>query len=85
RLDHIPKPESVEWEWWLRMFPGYGFILAADPQQCGEIISMFAAQGITASIVGELTADSLIRVRKDEEEAVLIDWSKEALVGSGRE
>ncbi|WP_424769204.1 sll0787 family AIR synthase-like protein [Paenibacillus sp. sgz302251] len=79
-LNLIPKPESVEWERWLRMFPGYGFVLSADSESCMEIVSLFEAEGIVACVVGELTDDTRVVISKGVEEAVLIDWSKEALV-----
>lgn len=79
-IDRIPRPDAVEFERWLSMFPGFGFILAADSDREDEIISLFAQEGITAELVGELTSDTRVRIRKNEEEAVLIDWAKEALV-----
>lgn len=79
-LNLIPKPENVELERWLRMFPGYGYILAADSERCEEIKSLFAQQGITAAIVGELTPDTRIIIEDGDEKAVLLDWAKEALV-----
>jgi selenophosphate synthetase-related protein len=79
-LDHIPKPETVEWEWWLRMFPGYGFVLTAEFEHCEEVLAIFAAEGIAAQVVGELTQESRIVIRQADEEAVLIDWNEENLV-----
>ncbi|WP_219837314.1 sll0787 family AIR synthase-like protein [Paenibacillus sp. R14(2021)] len=79
-LDRIPKPEHVTWERWLRTYPGYGFILSAEPRHCDEILALFASEGITAQVIGKLTRDSRVIIRQDEEEAVLIDWHQEDLV-----
>ncbi|RRJ67277.1 phosphoribosylformylglycinamidine synthase [Paenibacillus oralis] len=80
RITSIPKPEAVEWEWWLRVYPGYGFVLSAEPQHCDALVALFAGEGITACVVGELTDDPRIVVRYEEDEAVLIDWLKEEMV-----
>ncbi|MDF2963740.1 MAG: phosphoribosylformylglycinamidine synthase [Paenibacillus sp.] len=79
-IDHIPRPDRVELERWLQMFPGYGFILAANPEHTGEIITLFAQEGIAAAVVGELTLDTCVTIGNDAEVAVLIDWAKESLV-----
>lgn len=79
-LDSIPKPDMLEMERWLQMFPGYGFILAADAEYAAEITALFAEEGITAAIIGELTSDTRIIIRNEVEEAVLIDWAYESLV-----
>lgn len=79
-LEHIPKPEAMDWERWLRVFPGYGFIVATGSECCDRVIELFASEGITASVVGELNDDSRILIQKDEDKAVLIDWHEEALV-----
>ncbi|GAB7055301.1 MULTISPECIES: sll0787 family AIR synthase-like protein [unclassified Paenibacillus] len=79
-IDRVPKPEAVELERWLQMFPGYGFILAADAEHTEEILSIFAKEGITAAVVGELTSDTRVLVGNGAEEVVLIDWANESLV-----
>ncbi|MCP1136233.1 sll0787 family AIR synthase-like protein [Paenibacillus polysaccharolyticus] len=80
QIDHIPRPGTVELERWLQMFPGYGFILAANPEHTDEIISLFAQEDIAAAVVGELTLDTCVSIRNDTEAAILIDWAKESLV-----
>lgn len=80
QLDSIPKPEEIDMERWLQMFPGYGFIVAADRSKTDEITELFAQEGIASAVIGELTIDTRVIVQYETEEAVLIDWSKEAMV-----
>jgi uncharacterized protein len=79
-LNSIPKPYNVDFFKWIKMFPGYGFILAVDPEQTGEVQALFQKEQITARVIGELTATPRITLHSEEEEAVLFDWSKESLV-----
>ncbi|AJY77324.1 sll0787 family AIR synthase-like protein [Paenibacillus beijingensis] len=80
-LDRIPQPAAVEMERWLQMFPGYGFILAVDPEHTDNVTALFAQEGITAAVVGELTPDTSVRIRSGVDEAVLIDWAEQSMVG----
>ncbi|KRE36434.1 sll0787 family AIR synthase-like protein [Paenibacillus sp. Soil724D2] len=80
QLDRIPKPDEVDLERWLNMFPGYGFIVSADPSKTGEITKLFAKEGIAAVVIGELTTDKRVIVQQEKEEAVLIDWTSETMV-----
>lgn len=80
QLDQIPKPEGIDLERWLNMFPGYGFIAAADPSKNDEIIALFAKEGIAAAVIGELTSDTRVIIQHGAEEADLIDWANEAMV-----
>jgi AIR synthase-related protein len=79
-LGRVPKPPTVPMERWLQMFPGYGFIVAADPEHAGEVVHLFEQQGITAAVIGELTEDSRVIIHDQGEKAVLLDWSMESLV-----
>jgi AIR synthase-related protein len=81
-LNSVPKPDTVELSKWLQMFPGYGFILAVDPEHADEVQALFQNERITARVIGELSEESRIILYSKEEEAVLFDWSKEKLVVS---
>jgi selenophosphate synthetase-related protein len=80
QFDLIPKPDAVEMERWLQMFPGYGFIVAADSEHIDEIMTLFAQEGVTSAVIGELTSDTRVIVKCETEEAVMIDWADEAMV-----
>jgi AIR synthase-related protein len=79
-LSKIPRPDTVEMTKWLQMFPGYGFILAVNPNQANEVEELFHHEHITARVIGELTEDTQVVLHLNGDEAVLFDWSGESLV-----
>ncbi|WP_328268402.1 AIR synthase-related protein [Parageobacillus thermoglucosidasius] len=79
-LNSIPKPYNVDFSKWIKMFPGYGFILAVDPEHAGKVQALFQKEQITAQVIGELTEDPNIVLHSEEETAVLFNWSRESLV-----
>lgn len=82
-LGQVPKPDSVEMDRWLRMYPGYGFILSADTGDEQEVIKMFQEQGIAAAVIGKLTESRKIMIRSGEERALYMDLEKDVLVVGG--
>ncbi|EIJ80450.1 phosphoribosylformylglycinamidine synthase II related protein [Bacillus methanolicus PB1] len=79
-LNSIPKPLKVDFSNWIKMFPGYGFILAVDPEHADKVQALFRKVQITAQVIGELTEEPRIILHSEEGKAVLFDWSKESLV-----
>ena len=51
-LQDIPKNPNVEWEPWLKMYPGSGFVFTADEKDCDTIIEYLDKYSLTAAIVG---------------------------------
>ena len=54
-LEDIPKNENMEWEDWLRVYPGSGFVFTAQEDYCGYIKEYLARFSIEAEVVGEIT------------------------------
>ncbi|MEE3956184.1 AIR synthase related protein [Peribacillus frigoritolerans] len=79
-LGQMPKPYSVEMDRWLRMYPGYGFILSIDTGDEQEVIKMFHEQGIAAAVIGKLTESRKVMIRSEEESALYMDLEKDVLV-----
>ncbi|MCM3716538.1 AIR synthase-related protein [Alkalihalobacillus oceani] len=79
-LGKIPKPPGIEWERWLQMYPGYGFVLAVDPSKESEVIRAFEWEGIQANVVGKLTNEAYVIVTADEESSVFWDFRENNLV-----
>ncbi len=51
-LNKIPRNEDVNWEEWLKSYPGAGFVLTAKEKNTEELINLLDEVSITASIVG---------------------------------
>ena len=54
-LEDIPKHESVEWEDWLKVYPGSGFVFTAEEEYCDYVIEYLSRYSIEANVVGEVT------------------------------
>lgn len=80
-LDAVPRPEApVPFSDWLQMFPGYGFLLAVEPEAVDEVKSAFSREGIAAERIGVVTGDRRVVLRWKGEEALLFDGNVETLV-----
>ena len=66
-LEDIPKAKGIEWDTWLKMYPGSGFVFTASEKDCEAIIDYLAKFSITAAVVGDVIDDeSLFVVSGDE-------------------
>jgi len=82
RLPDVPKPEDVDLETWLKMYPGMGFVYAVDGEREARRIEREVSEaGLTASVIGEVTGDGVVRITDGEREARVFDLSKEWIVG----
>ncbi|MFB3160067.1 sll0787 family AIR synthase-like protein [Neobacillus sp. 179-J 1A1 HS] len=79
-LEKIPMPSSVEMKDWLEFYPGYGFILSVNKADEEEVISQFEQEGISASVIGNLTESLKVAVSYGDEEIVYMDFNSESLV-----
>lgn len=82
-LERLPKPNSVEMDRWLRMYPGYGFILSVDTGDEEEVIKMFQEKRVAAAVIGKLTENRQVMIRSKEESALYMDLEKDVLVVGG--
>jgi uncharacterized protein len=82
-LDALPLPDVAGAEplRWLQAFPSYGFLLAVEPRAVPEVIARFAAHGVRAAAIAELTAGSVLDLRQGAHVARYWDWAREPLMG----
>ena len=72
-LQDIPKNPNVEWEPWLKMYPGSGFVFTADEKDCDTIIEYLDKYSLTAAIVGEVNDSNSLFVVNDGEKLELFN------------
>jgi len=63
----MPKPEALEYDHWLKMYPGMGFIVTCKPGDTEEVISIYRKHKLDASKVGRIVADprlDLVKARR---------------------
>ena len=81
QLDHIAKPQDVDLEHWLQIFPSYGFLLTADDEECEEIIELFAAQDLHCAVIGQVNASGKVTVSNQGSKAEFWDFQQQLFTG----
>ena len=77
-LGLIPMPSladnNITFEQWVKMYPGMGFILTANPDHVEELITLFAGVGMTANTIGTVDNERSLRIRYDGDETQVFDF-----------
>jgi len=81
-LSALPAPEEVEPFRWLNAFPSFGFVLSMEPSAVSAVCARFAAAGVSAACVGEVTGERTLVLESGAERAEY--WNmREPLTGFG--
>ncbi|MCX8044283.1 MAG: AIR synthase related protein [Desulfobacterota bacterium] len=80
-LDNIPRPQEFSIIDWLKAFLSFGFILCVDPAYSQCVIQRFNHVGVTACIIGKVTADRKMLVSYQKQTDILFDFEKETITG----
>jgi putative methanogenesis marker protein 2 len=80
-LEKIPRNESVEWDDWLKLYPGAGFILTADESNVDECINILEEVNITSKVAGEIIGDKKLYVSYQDQREILFDFNKDRIMG----
>lgn len=81
--DAVPLPAGVDLPRWLRTFPSFGFLLATRHSE--EVIARFAARGITAAAIGQVTKGSEVTLKIKGATMSLRDHAARPYLGLTRE
>jgi uncharacterized protein len=79
----VPRPDGVALPRWLQTFPSYGYVLAVPPANVAAVLARFAARGIAAADIGEVTADACVSIADGRSTEIVWDFSREPLIGCG--
>jgi uncharacterized protein len=82
-LDRIPIPDGMDMHLWLRMYPGMGFVLTAQPHNVREVVSIFEEAGIVAAKIGEITGTRKLEITNNAETVVVWDFAQDTIMGIG--
>lgn len=80
-LEKIPRNESVEWEQWLKLYPGSGFVLTAESSKTDRCIELLEEVNITSTVVGEIIKDKKLYVTYKGQKEVLFDFESDKIMG----
>ncbi len=80
-LERIPIPEGVDMDLWLKMYPGMGFVLSAEPAATPEIVRIFEAASMTAAKIGTITTSHRLEITQNTRSAVVFDFDQQTIMG----
>jgi len=75
-LEKIPRNPNVEWEDWLRAYPGAAFVLTVKEENCQEIIDTLSLYSFEVAVVGEVIEEKVLYLEYGDEKAVLFSQEK---------
>jgi selenophosphate synthetase-related protein len=80
-LEKIPMPENVDFEQWLKVHPGTGYVFTASRENAEECVKVFEEAGLTASIIGKIEEGSKLDIYDKTGRVTAFDFSKESITG----
>lgn len=80
-VDKIPCPQGVELSQWLKSYQGCGYVITCDPANSQKILEMYATVGVTASVIGKITEEPKLVVKRGNDSVVMFDFEKEIITG----
>lgn len=80
-LEKVPVPEGVDFEQWLKVHPGTGYVFTATPKKANDCVKAFEESGLTAAVVGKITADQKLDIYEKQEKVTVFDFSKDSITG----
>ena len=80
-LERIPRNSNVNWEDWLKVYPGSGFVLTAEEKNVEETIEMLENVNITSEVAGTIIEDKKLYLTHDNQEKIVFDFNQEMIMG----
>jgi hypothetical protein len=80
-LEKIPRNENVEWDQWLKLYPGAGFVLTAKSSNVDKCIELLEEVNITAVLCGEIIEDKKLYITYNNQKEILFDFEKDKITG----
>jgi uncharacterized protein len=80
-LGKIPRNPSVEWEEWLKLYPGSGFVLTAKEENVDECIEILEKVNITTQVAGRITEEKLLKLTHEGQERTVFDFNSDIIIG----
>ena len=80
-VEKIRIPEPLDLFQFVKMYPGYGFVLTVDVENVKEVTNIFGDHHIFSEIIGEIVPDRKLILHYRDEEGILFDFEKEFICG----
>ncbi len=72
-LEKIPRNEKVDWDMWLRAYPGAAFVMTAPEENVQPIIDTLSPYSFEVAVIGDVISDKKLYLSSGDEELVLFD------------
>jgi len=80
-LEKIPRNSAINWEDWLKAYPGSGFVLTAEEKNVEESINMLEEVNITSQVVGSIIDEKKLYLTYKNQEKIVFDFNQEIIMG----
>ncbi|MBU7047740.1 MAG: methanogenesis marker 2 protein [Theionarchaea archaeon] len=80
-VEKIEIPEPLDLFQFVKMYPGYGFVLTVDAENVEEVTNIFEDHHISSEIIGEIVPDRKLILHYRNETGILFDFEKEFICG----
>lgn len=80
-ITKIPKPPALEYQQWLRMYPGMGFIATCRPENTGAVLETYERHGLTVAKIGAVTPTRRLDLTDGPDRATVFDFTADAITG----
>ena len=77
----VPKPDSITLEDWLKVNPGFGYLITTHPNLAQETLTVFEKYNLAAVVVGEITEDKRLVITDGKIESTVFDFTKHSITG----
>lgn len=80
-LGKIPRNPSVNWDEWLKVYPGAGFVLTAKEENVEECIKLLEEFNITTKVAGKIIEGHVLNLTHEGAERTVFDFNKDMIIG----
>jgi putative methanogenesis marker protein 2 len=80
-LEKIPKNENIEWDQWLKVYPGAGFVLTSPDKTVKKCIKLLESVNITSSVCGEIIKEKKLYLTYENVREILFDFKEDKIMG----
>lgn len=72
-LEKIPRNEDVDWDMWLRAYPGAAFVMTAPEENAQAIIDTLSPYSFEVAVIGDVIEEKKLYLSSGDEKLVLFD------------
>ena len=73
--------QHINWDEWLKVYPGSGFVLTSNEENVEETIEMLEEVNITSEVAGSIIEEKKLYLTHDNQEKIVFDFDHEIIMG----